>query len=86
MISSIAIDLRSIICTGAVRNGMRSTIISKRVNETIKSLTAMSIPVSALLEGSLLSFVYASVPIVEKPLLGNALLQKIRDMAGGGRS
>jgi two-component system, LuxR family, response regulator FixJ len=28
----------------------------------------------------------ASVPIVEKPLLGNALLQKIRDMAGGGRS
>jgi hypothetical protein len=28
----------------------------------------------------------ASVPIVEKPLLGNALLQKIRDMAGDGRS
>jgi CheY-like chemotaxis protein len=28
----------------------------------------------------------ASVPIVEKPLLGNALIQKIRDMAGDGRS
>jgi two-component system, LuxR family, response regulator FixJ len=28
----------------------------------------------------------ASVPIVEKPLLGNALLQKIRDVAGDGRS
>jgi FixJ family two-component response regulator len=28
----------------------------------------------------------ASVPIVEKPLLGNALLQKIRDMASDGRS
>jgi len=61
MISSIAIDLRSIICAGAVRNGMRSTIIArdKWVNETSKSLTAMSIPVSALLEGSLPSVVYA---------------------------
>jgi two-component system, LuxR family, response regulator FixJ len=28
----------------------------------------------------------ASVPIVEKPLLGNALLQNIRDMASDGRS
>jgi two-component system, LuxR family, response regulator FixJ len=28
----------------------------------------------------------ASVPIVEKPLLGNALLQQIRDVAGDGRS
>ena len=28
----------------------------------------------------------ASIPIVEKPLLGNALLREIRDMAGDGRS
>ena len=28
----------------------------------------------------------ACVPIVEKPLLGNALLRKIRDVAGDGRS
>jgi FixJ family two-component response regulator len=28
----------------------------------------------------------ASIPIVEKPLLGNALLREIRDMAGVGRS
>src|SRR5258708_38721603 len=28
----------------------------------------------------------ASVPIVETPLLGNALLQKIRDLPGGGPS
>jgi FixJ family two-component response regulator len=28
----------------------------------------------------------ASVPIVEKPLLGNSLLREIRDMAGDGRS
>ena len=28
----------------------------------------------------------AAVPIVEKPLLGNALVQTIRDMAGDGRS
>jgi FixJ family two-component response regulator len=28
----------------------------------------------------------ASVPIVEKPLLGNALLRQIRDVAGDGRS
>ena len=28
----------------------------------------------------------ASVPIVEKPLLGTALLRKIRDVAGDGRS
>jgi two-component system, LuxR family, response regulator FixJ len=28
----------------------------------------------------------ASVPIVEKPLLGNALLRKIRDVADDGRS
>jgi two-component system, LuxR family, response regulator FixJ len=28
----------------------------------------------------------ASVPIVEKPLLGNALFRKIRDAAGDGRS
>ena len=28
----------------------------------------------------------ASVPIIEKPLLGNALLREIRDVAGTGRS
>ena len=38
MISSIAIDLRSIICAGAVRNGMRSTIISAGHRDAARSV------------------------------------------------